>query len=233
MRLFPKLEIKSKVKLIQFLNDQPVGRIASIDRQGFPQIIPMNFVYVVNEQKSSSDGVSKNNDVSKLNSGAIYMHSHPSGEKIENVRKNSKVGFEVDLPVCFLPSYYFHPSDASQADTLYISVVIKGNAFLTDDLTEKTLALNALMNKYQREGGYEPVTTNMAAVREVVVLKIIPEGIRGKYKIGQQWSRDYRIKIAAQIAKREGLDKAKIILETMGMEILTDGSLHILTDPYM
>jgi nitroimidazol reductase NimA-like FMN-containing flavoprotein (pyridoxamine 5'-phosphate oxidase superfamily) len=233
MRLFPKLEIKSKVKLIQFLNDQPVGRIASIDRQGFPQIIPMNFVYVVNEQKSSSDGVSKNNDVSKLNSGAIYMHSHPSGEKIENVRKNSKVGFEVDLPVCFLPSYYFHPSDASQADTLYISVVIKGNAFLTDDLTEKALALNALMNKYQREGGYEPVTTNMAAVREVVVLKIIPEGIRGKYKIGQQWSRDYRIKIAAQIAKREGLDKAKIILETMGMEILTDGSLHILTDPYM
>jgi uncharacterized protein len=233
MRLFPKLEIKSKVKLIQFLNDQPVGRIASIDRQGFPQIIPMNFVYVANEQKSSSDGVSKNNDVSKLNSGAIYMHSHPSGEKIENVRKNSKVGFEVDLPVCFLPSYYFHPSDASQADTLYISVVIKGNAFLTDDLTEKTLALNALMNKYQREGGYEPVTTNMAAVREVVVLKIIPEGIRGKYKIGQQWSRDYRIKIAAQIAKREGLDKAKIILETMGMEILTDGSLHILTDPYM
>jgi uncharacterized protein len=233
MRLFPKLEIKSKVKLIQFLNDQPVGRIASIDRQGFPQIIPMNFVYVVNEQKSSSDGVSKNNDVSKLNSGAIYMHSHPSGEKIENVRKNSKVGFEVDLPVCFLPSYYFHPSDASQADTLYISVVIKGNAFLTDDLTEKTLALNALMNKYQREGGYEPVTTNMAAVREVVVLKIIPEGIRGKYKIGQQWSRDYRIKIAAQIAKRESLDKAKIILETMGIEILTDGSLHILTDPYM
>jgi predicted FMN-binding regulatory protein PaiB len=112
-------------------------------------------------------------------------------------------------------------------------VVIKGNAFLTDDLTEKALALNALMNKYQREGGYEPVTTNMAAVREVVVLKIIPEGIRGKYKIGQQWSRDYRIKIAAQIAKREGLDKAKIILETMGMEILTDGSLHILTDPYM
>ena len=233
MRLFPKLEIKSKAKLIQFLNDQPVGRIASIDRQGFPQIIPMNFVYVAYEQKSSSDGASKNNDVDTLNSGAIYMHSHPSGEKIENVRRNSKVGFEVDLPVCFLPSYYFHPNDASQADTLYISVVIKGNAFLIDDLTEKTLALNALMNKYQREGGYEPVTTNMGSVREVVVLKIIPEGIRGKYKIGQQWSRDYRKKIATQIAKREGLDKAKIILETMGMEISTEGSLHILTDPYM
>lgn len=233
MRLFPKLEIKSKAKLIQFLNDQPVGRIASIDKQGFPQIIPMNFVYVTNEQIGSSYGLSKNNDAGRLDSGAIYMHSHPSGEKIENVRRNSKVGFEVDLPLCFLPSYYFHLTDASQADTLYISVVIKGNAFLINDLAEKTLALNALMNKYQSEGGYEPVGANMAAVREVVVLKIIPEGIRGKYKIGQQWSRDYRIKIATQITKREGLDKAKNILEIMGMEILNDGSLHILTDPYM
>jgi uncharacterized protein len=233
MRLFPKLEIKSKTKLIRFLNDQSVGRIASIDKQGFPEIIPMNFVYMTNEQIGSSFGTSKNRDAGKLDSGAIYMHSHPSGEKIENIIQNSKVGFEVDHPVCFLPSYYFHPTDASQADTLYISVVIKGNAFLISDLAEKTLALNALMKKYQREGGYEPVTSNMAVVREVVVLKIIPEAIRGKYKIGQQWSRDYRLKIATQITKREGLAKSKIILEIMGMEILNDGSLHILADPCM
>lgn len=233
MRLFPKFEIQSRAKLIQFLNDQPVGRIASIDIRGYPQIIPMNFVYVGNTQIGKGGKVSEINDVSKLKSGAIYMHSHPLGEKIENVRRNSKVGFEVDLPVSFLPSYYFHPTDASQADTLYISVVIKGNAFLINDLKEKTIALNALMNKYQSEGGYEPVTANMPAVREVAVLKVVPEGIRGKYKIGQHWSRDYRIKIATQIIKREGLDKAKIILKTMGMEILNDGNLQILTDPYM
>jgi uncharacterized protein len=233
MRLFPKLEIKSKAKLIQFLNDQPVGRIASIDKQGFPEIIPMNFVYVTNMQIGSKSGTSKIKHAGRLSSEAIYMHSHPQGEKIENVRRNSKVGFEVDHPVCFLPSYYFHPTDASQADTLYISVVIKGNAFLINDLDEKTLALNALMNKYQSEGGYEPVGANMTVVREVAVLKIIPDIIRGKYKIGQHWSRNYRMKIATQITMREGLDKSKIILETMGIEILNDGSLHILADPYM
>ena len=57
------------------------------------------------------------------------MHSHPFGEKLDNIKRNSQVGFEVDQHICFLPSYYFHPTDASQADTLYISIVIKGNAF--------------------------------------------------------------------------------------------------------
>ena len=46
MKLVPKYEIRSKAKIIQFLNEQPVGRIGSIDERGYPQIIPMNFVYV-------------------------------------------------------------------------------------------------------------------------------------------------------------------------------------------
>ena len=41
-----KLEIHSKKKIIEFLNKEPVGRIASIDANGYPQIIPMNFVYI-------------------------------------------------------------------------------------------------------------------------------------------------------------------------------------------
>jgi len=69
---------------------------------------------------------------------AVYMHSHPLGEKLDNIKRNSKVGFEVERHICFLPSYYFHSSDASQADTLYISVVIKGNAQIVDNNEEKT-----------------------------------------------------------------------------------------------
>ena len=67
MQLLGKLEIKSKQKITEFLNSESTGRIASIDSNGFPQIIPMNFVFI--------------NDV-------IYMHSHTRGEKLENIRKN-------------------------------------------------------------------------------------------------------------------------------------------------
>ena len=46
MKLIKKLEIQSKENIINFLNTQSVGRFATIDINGFPQIIPMNFVYV-------------------------------------------------------------------------------------------------------------------------------------------------------------------------------------------
>ena len=211
--------------MITFLNEEKVGRVASIDVRGYPQIIPMNFVYVKNDSVDTQTG--------NTNIGAIYMHSHPFGEKIENIKRNSKVGFEVDSYVCFLPSYYFHPTDASQADTLYVSVVIKGYASSVQDSVEKARALNALMKKYQKEGGYESLVSNMGSVREVTVLKIVPDQIRGKYKIGQHWIPKYRLKMARNIVEREGEDNAKKILKIMGIDIMDNGELRVTKEPIM
>jgi uncharacterized protein len=225
MQLIPKLEIKSLSNMISFLNEERVGRVASIDEQGYPQIIPMNFVYVKNDL---IDTQSDNKNI-----GAVYMHSHPIGEKIENIKRNSKVGFEVDSYVCFLPSYYFHPTDASQADTLYISVVIKGNAAIVHDPDEKANALNALMKKYQKEGRYESLSSNMGSVREVTVLKVVPDQIHGKYKIGQHWIPRYRLKMARNIIQREAEDDASKILKIMGIEIMNNGDLRVIKEPSM
>jgi hypothetical protein len=198
MQLLGKLEIKSKEKIIGFLSSQQTGRIASIDKNGFPQIIPMNFVFI--------------NDV-------IYLHSHIRGEKLDNIRRNKKVGFEVDKSLEFLPSYFSDPTDASLADTLYISVVIKGNASIVLDKKEKTNALNGLMKKYQPEGGYEPIKPDMDVLKEVEVIKITPESLRGKYKIGQNMDMKSRIDLARQILKRNSTT-AKETLDVMGFKIV-------------
>ena len=211
MQLVKKFEIKSKQKIIDFLNGQPVGRVASIDKNGYPQVIPMNFVW---------------------EDGAVYMHSHPFGEKLENMARSQKVGFEVDQHVCFLPSYYFHPTDASQADTLYISVVIKGKAVIVQDNEEKARALNALMEKYQKEGRYEQLNAQTPAVHEVAVIKVVPEDMRGKYKIGQHWSAPYRLKMAQNIIDREGLQNALPVLAIMGVQV-RDGKCEIASEPDM
>jgi len=200
MQLLGKLEIKSKEKIIEFLSSQQTGRISSIDEDGYPQIIPMNFVYI---------------------SDVIYMHSHVRGEKLDNIRRNQKVGFEVDKNLEFLPSYFSDPTDASLADTLYISVVIKGNASIVSDKEEKTTALNGLMKKYQPEGGYEPIKPEMDVLDEVVVIKIVPKSLRGKYKIGQNMNMKSRIDLAKQILKR-GTPTAKETLDIMGFKIIDD-----------
>ena len=195
-----KLEIKSKKKVIEFLSSQQTGRISSIDENGFPQIIPMNFVFI--------------ND-------AVYMHSHIRGEKLDNIKRNQKVGFEVDKSLEFLPSYFSDPTDASLADTLYISVVMKGNASIVLDKEEKTIALNGLMEKYQPEGGYEPIKPDMDVLKGVEVIKIVPESLRGKYKIGQNMDMKSRIDLAKQILERNS-PTAKETLDIMGFKIIDD-----------
>ena len=208
MQLLGRLEIKSKEKIVEFLNQQETGRVSSIDKDGFPQIIPMNFVYA--------------ND-------AIYMHSHPRGEKLENISKNPKVGFEVDKSLEFLPSYFSSPTDAAAADTLYISVVIKGKALLVTDSKEKAMALNELMKKYQPEGGYEKLTPHMGVVEEVAIIKVIPVTMRGKYKIGQHMDKRTRLYIAKKILERN-TPTAENTVKTMGIK-KTDDDLEISEEP--
>jgi nitroimidazol reductase NimA-like FMN-containing flavoprotein (pyridoxamine 5'-phosphate oxidase superfamily) len=213
MQLVKKYEIHSKDKMIDFINGQPVGRIASLDSNGYPQVIPMNFVY---------------------HNAGVYMHSHPFGEKLDNIRRNPSVGFEVDQHICFLPSYYFHPKDASQADTLYISVVMKGKAEIVQSNEEKAVALNALMKKYQKEGRYEALDANMPSVHEVAIIKIVPKDMRGKYKIGQHWPQPYRLKMARSIIEREGLENAVPILGMMGIDVTAGGAgLLVKEEPRM
>ena len=208
MQLLGRLEIKSKEKLIEFLNKQETGRICSIDKDGYPQIIPMNFVFV--------------NDV-------VYMHSHTKGEKLENIKQNNKVGFEVDQSLEFLPSYFTHPTDASQADTLYISVVIKGTGIIVNDRKEKTLALNSLMKKYQPEGGYERISPEMAVVDEVAIIKVVPTTMRGKYKVGQHLEKKSRLEVAKKLLERN-TPTAQNTLKLMGISQTKDG-LVISEDP--
>lgn len=208
MQLLGRLEIKSKQKIIEFLNKEHVGRIASMGRDGFPQIIPMNFVFV--------------ND-------AIYMHSHTRGEKIENIKRNPKVGFEIDRELEFLPSYFSSPTDASQADTLYISVVIKGYGTIVSENDEKSMALNALMEKYQPEGGYEKITPDMPVVDEVAIIKVVPQTMRGKYKIGQHLDKNARKNLAQKIFERNS-STALETLQIMGFKV-TESNLEMVEEP--
>lgn len=192
------LRIKSAEKIKEFLESEHVGRIASIDADGYPQIVPMNYTYIDRR---------------------IYMHSHTRGEKLDNIRRNGLVGFEVDREIAFLPSYFEHPTDASVADTLYISVMIKGKADLISDPDEKTRALNGLMSKYQPEGRYEPVRPDMDVIDAVSIIRVTPDILTGKYKIGQHMDKEKRQKIAQMLLQR-GLPHTKETLKVMGFEIV-------------
>ena len=208
MQLTGILQIKSYEKIKEFLNEEHVGRISSIDGNGFPQIIPMNFVFL--------------ND-------AVYMHSHVKGEKLDNISRNNKVGFEADRELEFLPSYFEDPYNASLADTLYISIVIKGVASFVSDRDEKTLALNGLMKKYQPEGQYDPIKSDMRVLDAVSIIKVISQTLHGKYKIGQHMKPENRMNLAQKILKKNSSSALKT-LKIMGFEVV-DNDLNMVDEP--
>lgn len=245
MQLTSRFKIKDEKNIISFLNESHVGRLATIDVNGFPQIIPMNFVHLLtlsknydlnteyyisksnyeNKNEKHYNNYSTDHSTSSTTKHVIYMHTHHKGEKISNIIRNPKVGFEVDKEICFLPSYYFHPTDASFADTLYISVVIKGEAVIVTNNLEKSIAMNCMMKKYQDEGKYTELTAETKSILHLTVIKINIETMDGKYKIGQQWPLSYRKHIANKIIEREGLTRAREILKDMKITILPDGEL--------
>ena len=208
MQLTGILQIRSYEKIKEFLHEEHVGRVATIDENNFPQIIPMNFVFL--------------ND-------AVYMHSHVKGEKLDNISRHDKVGFEVDRELEFLPSYFEDPHNASLADTLYISVVIKGIASFVSDRKEKTLALNGLMEKYQPEGHYDPLRSDMKVLDAVTVIKITLQTLHGKYKIGQHMRSNDRQSLAQKILKRNSPNALKT-LKIMGFEVTKTG-LQMVDEP--
>ena len=85
------------------------------------------------------------------------------------------------------------------------------------------------MEKYQPEGFYDPLTSDMHVSDAVSVIKIIPKTLRGKYKIGQHMNSNDRMNLAKKILEKNS-STAKTTLKIMGFEEI-DGGLRMIEEP--
>ncbi len=85
------------------------------------------------------------------------------------------------------------------------------------------------MEKYQPEGQYDPIQSDMRVLDAVSIIKINPQTIHGKYKIGQHMRRDDRLNLAQKILKKNSLSALET-LKVMGFEV-TDEGLKMIDEP--
>jgi len=154
-----KKEIKDKDLIVDVLNSCHVGRLGTITRDGYPMVKPLNFVY---------------------GDGNIYFHTAREGEKIDDIRRDNRVCFEVDLPIALVRS----EGSPCRADYLYRSVIIRGRAHIVEDVSERMRALKSLMDKYQPEGGYGEFPEEKLKITGVVRIDI--EEMTGKEDLGKE-----------------------------------------------
>jgi nitroimidazol reductase NimA-like FMN-containing flavoprotein (pyridoxamine 5'-phosphate oxidase superfamily) len=153
----PERELKNRETIIAVLERSLVGRMATVNREGFPVIKPVNFLFW---------------------NGKIYFHSSKKGEKMRDIRRGSPVCFEVDEPIAYVKT----KGSACKANYYFRSIIIKGKAALVNHRSRKLEILERLMEKYQPDGGYEGIQDEI--LKKTAVIEISVQEMTGKENLG-------------------------------------------------
>jgi hypothetical protein len=104
--------------------------------------------------------------------GYLYFHSAKEGRKIDLVRTNNRVCFEIEVDVNIVPE-----DDACGWSTKYKSVIGYGTIAEVHDAAGKKRGLTVLMNHYQKKEAWSYAD---GAVEKVVILKLKIDEMSGK-----------------------------------------------------
>lgn len=142
-------EIRDKHELEDIIRRARVCRIALSDGNE-PYVVPMNFGY--------RDGV-------------LYLHCAPEGKKIDILKQNDRVCFEMDIDGGPVPG-----ETPCQWGMRYESVIGYGRAQFVEERAEKIKALGCIMEQYTQG----PHAFSPEAVDKVTVLRIPVAQLSGK-----------------------------------------------------
>ncbi|MDE1888800.1 MAG: pyridoxamine 5'-phosphate oxidase family protein [Planctomycetota bacterium] len=140
-------EITDKTEIEDILSTAMVGRLGTC-ANGIPYITPVNFTY--------------DREASK-----IFLHCANEGRKLDNIRINQNVCFEVEEVTNVLVK---QPTCASSV--AYRSVILFGRIKILTDLNAKNEALQKLADKYAPLNPKVPFTDAMLNKTNVLEIEI-------------------------------------------------------------
>lgn len=174
-------EISDPNEIQRILSLTNIGRLATSGQDGYPYVTPVNFV--------------------SLN-GNIYFHCAPKGEKLDNLTRDPRVCFEVDVPLSYLDIGLDPNRPICNLHQFYHCVIIRGSASVVKDDTLKVDALNALIAKHENTNDFKKVTADMSACKACEVIEIRPDSVSAKSDLIQNKSEADRRAVAEYLFKR-------------------------------
>lgn len=163
----------------------PVGYLGLLTPGGFPRSVALNFAACEDR---------------------IYFHGALAGQKFQILDQKPAVGFTMAWELSTIPSSWIGPRYACPATQLFQSVEIQGAAEVVIDRAEKAAGLQALMEKYQPEGGFDPIEPTAALYQKTLVetgvFRITAQSWTGKERLYQEKPEAFRRKIMAHLKER-------------------------------
>ena len=119
--------------------------------------------------------------------GRLCFHAADRGEKLGLLERPAIASCEEI--VAEIPSYWLHPEHACPATTYYLSALVEGRVERIVERAQKARVLAKLMERFQPEGGYLPITAadpHYAKVLDtLLVAQLVPSRVSAKRKLGQ------------------------------------------------
>ena len=190
-------EVTDPKEMTRILASTNVGRMATMDAEGYPYITPVNFVF---------------------HAGCVYFHCAPKGEKLDNLTRDPRVCFEVDVPLAYLEVGFNPERNPCRTHQLYHSLIIRGVARIVPDGELKTAALNALLAKHEGNRAFTAVTLDSPDNKACRVVEIKPGKMTAKSDLAQNRPPENRRFIAEKLAKR-GLPGDLEAVRSMGFKL--------------
>jgi uncharacterized protein len=144
-------EITDLLELESVLRRARVCRLGLND-DGAPYVVPMNFGYA---------------------DGCLWFHCATAGKKLDLIRRDERVGFEVTTEAEVLPA-----ETACGWETKFMSVIGRGRAGVIGDPAGKRQGLDALMAQHAGPG--KVWAYGEGPLSRMVVLKVVIEHMTGK-----------------------------------------------------
>ena len=174
-------EVTDSQEIQRILNATNIGRMATTGSDGYPYITPLNFVY---------------------HQGCIYFHCASRGEKLQNIERDPKVCFTVDIPLAYLDAAFDPNRCIHVLHQFYHCVIIRGEARIVPDGPLKLAALNALVAKHESGPDHELVSKEMPGYKTCTVVEIKPTSISAKSELHQGKPPEIRSAIARYLSER-------------------------------
>lgn len=190
-------EITDEILINGVLENVEFGTLA-LCVENKPYSLPLNFVQFEND---------------------IYFHGAKKGKKIDMIKENSSASFSAVENISFLPSYFSTADEnASPATHMYKSIIIDGVIEIVEDYEQKKLALSALMEKYQKEGGYKALDDGMyqKIINATGVYRLLNQQRSAKFYLGQNFNEQRFKRVSEHLIQRgrkEDLATLKVLEE--------------------
>jgi hypothetical protein len=144
-------EIKSKEEMEAIIRRSPVCRLGMADENG-PYVVPLSFGY---------------------HDGALFFHSAKSGRKLDMIKKDNRVCFEVDAVNDIVKG-----DMACDWGMKFESVIGFGRAFIVEGAESRKTALDIIMAHYSQG----PFQYSEKKLELTAVIKVEIESMTGKRK---------------------------------------------------